>query len=289
MPAHATREPRALRAAFVAVALLAGCAGPAATPDSGTAPGLGPNADRQGHVPEFARMPFEPFTRADAVAIAQREWRLFGQLVDDDPPGTRPPPAPEDKPERMAGLWQRVGEYWWIGQNGERSEGVWTGMHDETGAVFPADHDGYYAWSAAFVSYVMRIAGATSRFPYSPAHYSYINVARQMSLGQTTGWALVAEPPDAYAPQVGDLICTGRGKAERMRFGNLPTRRGFTAHCDIVVATGEALTVIGGNVDDAVTMKHVPTTADGRLATPGGTPVDTRYHWFVVLRVLYDR
>ena len=59
----------------------------------------------------------EPFTRADAVAIALREWRAFGQLVDDDPPDTRPPLPPELKPERMPGQWQRVGEYWWLGQN----------------------------------------------------------------------------------------------------------------------------------------------------------------------------
>jgi hypothetical protein len=45
--------------------------------------------------------------------------------------------------------------------------------------------------------------------------------------------------------------------------------------------------VIGGNVDDAVTMKHVPTTTDGMLAGPDGTVVDPRYGWFVVIRVLY--
>ncbi|MBV8589335.1 MAG: DUF2272 domain-containing protein, partial [Acetobacteraceae bacterium] len=46
------------------------------------------------------------------------------------------------------------------------------------------------------------------------------------------------------------------------------------------------LAVIGGNVDDAVTLKHVPTTPDGKLATPDGTVVDGRYPWMVVLRVL---
>jgi hypothetical protein len=188
----------------------------------------------------------------------------------------------------MAGLWQRVGEYWWVGQNADRPEGAWTGMHDENGTVFPAKRDGDYAWSAAFISYVMRIAGAGNRFPYSPGHYAYINIARQMSLNETTGWAVVAERPDAYAPKVGDLICTGRGTAARLRFENLPTRKGFAAHCAIVVATGETLSVIGGNVDDAVTLTHVPTTADGRLAAPGDIVVDTRYPWLAVLQVLYD-
>lgn len=262
------------------LALLAGCAAP--RPPQAVAP------DRQGHVPEFATKPYTPFSRADAVAIAVREWRLFGQPVDDDPPDTRPPPPPDQKPERMAGLWQRVGEYWWTGQDITRPEMAYTGRHDEYGREFPAAEDATYAWSAAFLSYVMRIAGAGSRFPYAPSHFVYINIARQMSLGQTRGWAVEAERPDAYAPRPGDLICAGRGSAKRLRFEDLPTPNGFPAHCAIVVATGGGLTVIGGNVDDAVTLTHVPTTADGRLSVVGGPPVDTRYPWFVVLRVSYD-
>jgi hypothetical protein len=55
----------------------------------------------------------------------------------------------------------------------------------------------------------------------------------------------------------------------------------------VQVAPGQ-LSVIGGNVDDAVTMKHVPITPDGKLAEPDGTVLDTRYPWMVVLRVLYE-
>ena len=278
-------RPGARRVAWMlavsAASLLAGCAG-------NDAVSAFPAADREEHVPLFARQPYAPFSRADAVAIALREWRLFGQKVDDDPPGTKPSPPAGQKPERMPGLWQRIGEYWWIGQNSDRREAGWTGQHDETGREFPAEQDEAYAWSAAFLSYVMRIAGAGSRFPYAPAHHTYINIARQMSLGQTQGWAVVAERVDADAPQPGDIICAGRRLARRLRFENLPTTKPFTAHCAIVVAIGEQLSVIGGNVDDAVTLTHVPTTADGRLAVVGGQPVDSRYPWFVVLRVLYD-
>ena len=39
--------------------------------------------------------------------------------------------------------------------------------------------DGDYAWSAAFIDYVMRMAGAGDRFPYSPSHADYINEARR--------------------------------------------------------------------------------------------------------------
>jgi starvation-inducible outer membrane lipoprotein len=33
--------------------------------------------------PPFAAKPYEPFVRANAVAVALGEWRLFGSLIDD--------------------------------------------------------------------------------------------------------------------------------------------------------------------------------------------------------------
>jgi hypothetical protein len=236
------------------------------------------------HVPAFANDGWAPFTRQAVVAIALREWRLFGQTVDDDPPETRPIPPPDLKPEREDGLWQRIGEYWWIGQDPDSREVSWTGKHDETGAIFPANEDGNYAWSAAFISYVMRIAGAATRFPYAESHSTYINLA---AAGATA--AIKAYPPQGIAPSPGDLICTGRGRAAALHFADLPTAAPFPSHCDIVVAKAPGmLTVIGGNIDDSVTEKHVPVTAGGMLAGADGVTVDTRYPWFVVLHVLYD-
>jgi hypothetical protein len=235
------------------------------------------------HVPRFAAVPWEPFSRANVVAIAQREWRLFGQPIDDDPPDTRPPPLPEDKPERMPGLWQRVGEYWWIGQDPDEIEVGWTGIHDSQGSVFPADQDAHYAWSAAFISYVMRIAGAGRDFPDAPNHSTYINAAAS---GATP--LLRAYRPAEYAPMAGDLVCFGRGKSARLTFDDLPTADSFPSHCAIVTAARQGeLIIIGGNVDDAVTLTHVPTTAQGMLADAAGTVADTRYPWMVVLKVNY--
>ncbi len=241
------------------------------------------------HVPDFARVPYAPLTRADAVAIATREWRAFGQLVDDDPPHTRPPPPAEQMPDRMPGMWQRVGEYWWLGQNADRAEASWTSMHDAGGSEFPAEADDDYAWSAAFISYVMRTAGAGDHFPYAAAHYIYINAAAREASGRDLGWVITARRPGDYPPMLGDIICTGRDRAAHMRFDRLPAKP-FPAHCDIVVAIAPgALSVVGGNVDHAVTMKHVPISSDGRLTAPDGTLLDTRYNWFVVLAVQYAR
>jgi len=240
-------------------------------------------------VPDFARVPYVPFSRADAVAIAMTEWRAFGQLVDDDPPHTRSPLAPDQMPDRMPGYWQRVGEYWWLGQNADRSEAAWTGKHDADGNEFDADRADYFAWSAAFISYVMRLAGAGDHFPYAASHYVYINAAARQALGHEQGWVITARRPKEYAPALGDIICTGRDRARRMRFDRLPARP-FPAHCDIVVASApNELSVVGGNVDAAVTMKHVPVGSNGRLAAPDGKVLDTRYDWFAVLEVQYVR
>jgi hypothetical protein len=275
----------ALPAILLALGGLAGCAAP--PPQGG--PVTSPRADvmPDAHVPPFARVPYQPLSRAAVVAIVLREWRLFSQPVDDDPPGSRPPPLPEDKPERWEGLWQRVGEYWWLGLDAGSPQSAWTGMHDANGDVFPAKRDGYYAWSAAFVSYVFRIAGAGNGFPYSEAHSDYIDAAAEQARDGTHNWVITAERPESYAPQLGDVICEGRGRSGRLRFDDLPAPR-FPAHCDIVVAIAPGqISVIGGNVDDAVTMKHVPVTPDGKLATPDGEVLDTRYPWMVVLQVSY--
>ncbi len=255
---------------------LAACA-PAKPPVSILRPGpylTGPVVDDP-HVPPYANAGWAPFSRAAAVSIALREWRLFGAPVDDDPPGTRPPPPPAEKPERQQGLWQRIGEYWWEGLPPDAPLVSATGIHDPQGAAI--DDDSGQPWSAAFISYVMRIAGAAGRFPYSASHSTYINEA-----AAGTNPILHAHAPETYAPVAGDLICHSRGTARGLRFTDLPTAAPFTSHCDLVVQTTPGqLGVIGGNVDDAVTLMHVPTTAAGTLSDP-------RYPWFVILQVQYD-
>ncbi|MBS0562016.1 MAG: DUF2272 domain-containing protein [Proteobacteria bacterium] len=283
MPDGAARR---LVPALLLLAALAACAAPQQRAETAAGVPRGSEAS-DSHVPPFARVPYEPISREAVVAIALREWKMFDKPVNDDPPGSRPPLPADEKPERWEGYWQRVGEYWWLGLDAGDPRSGLTGKHNEYGQTFDAKRDGYYAWSAAFVSYVFRIAGAGAAFPYSSNHAEYINAAAEQALGAQTHWIITAERPEAYAPQLGDLICEGRGKSGRLRFDDLPARR-FPAHCDIVVekAPGQ-ISVIGGNVDDAVTMKHVPVTDDGKLATPDGTVVDTRYPWMAVLRVNY--
>jgi hypothetical protein len=259
---------------------VAGCVPPQGPPPAAVPPP--PTAALDAHIPPFARWPYQAFSREAAVQIALREWRAFGQQV--VYPNIE---LPVDE-EREEGLWQRVGEYWWLGLDPRWREQNWTGMHDENGVIFPASEDGNYAWSAAFISYVMRTAGAGTRFPYSETHADYINAARRHGLGLEPGTAIAAERIEVYAPQRGDLICYWRGR-QPVSFDDLPNSR-FPGHCDIVVTIrpGE-LDVIGGNVDNAVAMRHIPATLDGYLAGPDGIVLDPDHHYFVVLRVEYLR
>jgi hypothetical protein len=243
---------------------------------------------RDAHIPDFARQPFEQFSREAAVAIALREWRLFDDQVDDTAPG-QDPVVNFGLSERGVGLWQRVGEYWWLGLDSDNHFRSSTGKHDQHGKTFPNQRGDLNAWSAVFVSYVMRIAGAGTMFPYSESHSDYINEASKASLGLVPRRGVLARRLESYAPQPGDLVCFGRKENRMLRFEDLPGSH-FLAHCDIVVEVRTAkISVVGGNVDDAVTLKHVPVTSDGRLAGTDGKVLDRRYPWSVVIQVLYDR
>ncbi len=230
------------------------------------------------HAPAFIQHSYAPFSRTAAIAIATDEWRLWGMRVDDNWEAGYVQ-TESTMGERQPGLWQRVGEYWWEGMNAGQRDAAWTGKHDSHGKVFPVPDNGQYAWSAAFISYVMRIAGAGEKFPYSPDHAYYINYAARAAQGKITNPLLIAKDPATYAPRLGDLICFGRGHARTLTFANLPTAHGFPAHCSIVIAgKPNQISVIGGNVDNAVTLQHVPATNAGRIGPP----------WFVVLRVMYQ-
>lgn len=240
---------------------------------------------RLANAPPFMRDGYAPFSRSAAVAVALREWRGWGAGVNDDPPGSRPAPRGEDKLERQDGYWQRVGEYWWTTLSPDQMEAGWTGRHGPGGFEIPAGRDGDYAWSAAFIRYVLYSAGAGRGLPAGLSHAGYIQAAVQMP-----GTARMrAHAIGSYGPQEGDLICFGRGNFRSVRLENMPAG-GFPSHCDIVVRNdGRSIAVVGGNVDDAVTMKNVPVDEQGRIGDALGRPYDTRYPWFAVIEVAYER
>ncbi|MBK8903634.1 MAG: DUF2272 domain-containing protein [Anaerolineaceae bacterium] len=119
-------------------------------------------------------------------------------------------------------------------------------------------------WSAAFISWVMRHAGAGQDFRYSGAHAVYIAAARDNRLANNSN------PFKAYriseaAPQLGDLVC--RRRQSGVTYDNV--RRGHLTHCDVVTAVkaGRVLT-IGGNVSNSVSITPVAIDGNGRITDP---------------------
>ena len=123
-----------------------------------------------------------------------------------------------------------------------------------------------HPWSAVFVSWVMRTAGAGVTFAYSPAHQGYIRAARNNRLNGVTSSPFWAYRASEVAPQVGDIIC-----AERLNSGatydNIGDPQLRATHGDIVTEVRPgSLRVIGGNVRQNVDAKTIRTLPDGRLA-----------------------
>jgi hypothetical protein len=97
--------------------------------------------------------------------------------------------------------------------------------------------------------------------------------------GQTP--LLTAEDPAKYAPRLGDVVCFARSWAVGLRFKDLPTKGFFPAHCGIVTGGGyDEIDMVGGNVDNAVTMTKI-------AGLPGGLLSTAIFQWLVVLRVNY--
>lgn len=123
-------------------------------------------------------------------------------------------------------------------------------------------------WSAAFVSWVMRRAGVP-RFTHSGSHFHYVRAARRDPANSPYQFLEPMSAPLA----TGDLLCYARsgrvygyaGLASAIDGG----ADGLGMHCDIVVAanpSGDAKAyLIGGNVQQTVTLRTLNLNATGRL------------------------
>lgn len=187
-----------------------------------------------------------------AVSIAKREWAGWG----------KPTIGKDGKQinkggfEASKGFSERVGEYWRVG----------------TGQSFDGkDRD--IAWSSAFISYLMKKAGAGDNFVYSPSHSKYITDSIANRKQGKINEPFVGYKTSEVAPQVGDLVCYTRQSGV-----NYDTTGAYLSHCDLVVEKkSNEIEVIGGNVNQSVTKRILKTDSKGRIA-------DTKQNWFVVLK-----
>jgi peptidoglycan hydrolase-like protein with peptidoglycan-binding domain len=154
-------------------------------------------------------------------------------------------------------------DYWKTGTGADYSDAQ---LGDSS---FQTDHP----WSAAFISWVMKTAGAGPAFKYSSAHSTYTRWAKDNRVGNADN-PFKAYRTTEIVPQVGDIICRSRA-GSGANYDNI--RPGMKTHCDIVTEVRPGgLIAIGGNVANSVSQKTLRTDAGGRLADP---------NYFAVIRV----
>ena len=199
--------------------------------------------------------------RERLVENALAEWNFFEQ-------GLR---KEADDPQ-----FRRIGTYWQ--SVGEDFDGRTLISGEKPGELINP------AWSAAFISYVVRISGGGDRFLYAQAHAIYV----QDFVNGHPGGLYEARRPESCAPQPGDLVHAGREGAKRFDFDAarqaFKADKRYSSHTDLVVEVlpdkGVVITV-GGNVTQSVSKKRLRINADGTLKPRSG-PLP----WIAVLRCL---
>jgi hypothetical protein len=222
--------------------------------------------------------PYPEQTRARMLRIVEGEWQDWGGRVLDA--RTRPISDDDEGPvaEQDPAAFSKVLAYWsavgWTEVIARNKRAFTLGEPDrcsrgEIAAGGRAMLWGCQPWSAAFLSYVLRATGIDAgEFPPAAAHWEYVDAL----LRESDRWGLratfLARELEAHAPVPGDIVCADR---TRRPIATLDQRRREAGtprpmHCDIVIAAAPGeVTVVGGNVAQAVTAVRYPTDAAGRL------------------------
>ncbi|RYE91701.1 MAG: DUF2272 domain-containing protein, partial [Oxalobacteraceae bacterium] len=196
-------------------------------------------------------------TRIAAIAC-QENHAWFRPFIDaDGHGGTTAVYEAETSPLADGGeAWRRVANYWKGSDLGSDCD------QQPACRNFVIDTP----WSAAFVSWVMRRAGLPG-FRSSASHVDYVRAAwRQPIQGPYE-----LDSPHTARPAPGDLLCYARASKWMVGADGLSgqlQRGGLPMHCDIVVAAtpGELAYLVGGNVQQAVTLRMLRLDQAGRFA-----------------------
>ena len=131
----------------------------------------------------------------------------------------------------------------------------------EVGSGIKKD-DNYYInqpWSSAFISYLMRKAGAGDDFKYAQSHSQYIAQAVK-NRKENNSKKFKAYKPNEVKVQVGDLVCYPRQSGV-----GYDSKAGYKSHCDLIISVqGNIAVGVGGNVSDSVT-KNNYALKDGKI------------------------
>ena len=194
--------------------------------------------DRSAQVPVKGRIPKESTTFVGPAAIAEQQLDRF------------------------------------IGQSESTTEGNRIIREEYWGAVGVSPPDPTkFPWSGAFITYVAN-NGAPGSLTPSGSHSIYAFAAKSKS---PAPGKYKAYRPEDVTIQPNDIIIRSRG-SDVHTFEDLNGSH-FPSHGDVVTQVdGNSLRVIGGNVDNSVSVSHYSTNSEGKLSS------DKRF--FAVLRLV---
>jgi hypothetical protein len=129
------------------------------------------------------------------------------------------------------------------------------------------------AWSAVFVSWCVKTAGATgTQFKFASAHSRFVHAA--IANAQSNSGVFHGRRPSEYVPKIGDILHNNRA-GNHFDFDFAKANKQYKSHSAIVIEVGtdnrgRYLRTIGGNEADSVGMKEVRLTARGFVKNTDG-------------------
>lgn len=167
---------------------------------------------------------------------------------------------------------------WGDGQKQETEAAMRPALRDYWGTVISGQEiedaiDNRDAWSAVFVSWVMREAGAGSAFTSAAAHRLYAAAAKKARLMGDAAKFQAFRIGEA-TPEVGDVICVdrkpeGSTSCSGTTYENVDDGQKRATHGDVVVEVDAgSIRVVGGNVGQSVKHKVLTLDATGHVAQP---------------------
>lgn len=160
--------------------------------------------------------PLTPGLAARIAELAEKEFEQYGAYAEDQSP-----------------LRERIGVYW---------------------KALGRDHDGAdhtVFWSAAFVSYMVHLAGGDEAFHSASMHSRYVHQAILDRAAGRTGryWGYRTSE---VQPAVGDVLAMNRGDGPAIDFDEAGTKKDYPSHADIVTSVdADGIHTVGGNVGKA--------------------------------------
>jgi len=160
--------------------------------------------------------------KTDLIDLANKEWAKW------NPSGKRITEGSKDTLQDLRNYW-------------EEGAGV-------------KQNDKYYineAWSASFISYIMKKAGAGDDFKYNASHSVYIRDAIK-NRKENNSKKFKGYKPDEKDVELGDLVCYARQSGVTYE-----TTSQYKSHCDLITEiNGDVATGMGGNVSNSVSKKE---------------------------------